>query len=90
MSHILIGIGGTGGKILKAFRQRLWNEYSEEERKHLPIGFIYVDTDRGMLNPSDPSYQTIHGNCSPQATSSTSRQTPTSTPYSTTPKASRA
>lgn len=63
MSHILIGIGGTGGKILKAFRQRLWNEYTEEERKHLPIGFIYVDTDRAMLNPSDPSYQTIHGNC---------------------------
>ena len=63
MSHILIGLGGTGGKILKAFRQRLWTEYDESQRNKLPIGFIYVDTDSAMINPSDISYQTIHGNC---------------------------
>ena len=63
MSHILVGIGGTGGKILKAFRQRLWTEYDESQRNKLPIGFIYVDTDAAMINPSDISYQTIHGNC---------------------------
>lgn len=63
MSHILIGIGGTGGKILKAFRQRLWTEYDEAKRNKLPIGFIYVDTDSAMINPTDISYQTIHGNC---------------------------
>ena len=45
MSHILIGLGGTGGKILKAFRQRLCTEYDESKRNKLPIGFIYVDTD---------------------------------------------
>lgn len=63
MADILIGLGGTGGKILKAFRQRLWTEYNDAQRKHLPIGFIYVDTDAAMLNPNDVSYQTIHGNC---------------------------
>ena len=63
MAEILIGLGGTGGKVLKAFRQRLWTEYAESERKKLPIGFIYVDTDRAMLDPSDISYETIHGNC---------------------------
>ena len=26
-NHILIGIGGTGGKVLKAFRKRLWEEF---------------------------------------------------------------
>lgn len=63
MSDILIGLGGTGGKILKAFRQRLWTENNEVERKKLPIGFIYVDTDRAMLDATDVSYETIHGNC---------------------------
>ena len=63
--HILIGFGGTGGKILKAFRQRLWTEYVDSERKKLPIGFIYVDTDRAMVDGvSDVTYETIHGNCS--------------------------
>lgn len=63
MADILIGLGGTGGKILKAFRQRLWTDYTDAERKRLPIGFIYVDTDRAMLDPSDVTYETIHGNC---------------------------
>ncbi|MDL2309537.1 tubulin-like doman-containing protein [Parabacteroides sp. OttesenSCG-928-B22] len=63
MADILIGLGGTGGKILKAFRQRLWTEYNSDNRRQLPIGFIYVDTDNSMLSPSDVSYETIHGNC---------------------------
>ena len=63
MADILIGLGGTGGKVLKAFRQRLWTDYTDVERKRLPIGFIYVDTDRAMLDASDLTYETIHGNC---------------------------
>ena len=42
-NHILIGLGGTGGKILKAFRKRMFQEYSAEERAMLPIGYLYVD-----------------------------------------------
>ncbi len=63
MSDILIGLGGTGGKILKAFRQRLWTEFDSKQREGLAIEFIYVDTDNNMINPTDISYQTIHGNC---------------------------
>jgi hypothetical protein len=63
MADILIGLGGTGGKILKAFRQRLWTDYTEEERRKLPIGFIYVDSDKKLLDLSDGTYDTIHGNC---------------------------
>ena len=63
MADILIGLGGTGGKILKAFRQRLWTEYDEIQRKKLPIGFIYVDSDKSMLDTTDITYETIHGNC---------------------------
>lgn len=63
MADILIGLGGTGGKILKAFRQRLWTEFDRQQRARLPISFIYVDTDNSMLNPNDVSYETIHGNC---------------------------
>ena len=63
MADILIGLGGTGGKILKAFRQRLWTEFGKKERGELPVSFIYVDTDSSMINPGDVSYETIHGNC---------------------------
>ena len=40
MADILIGLGGTGGKILKAFRQRLWTEFDKQQRARLPIFYL--------------------------------------------------
>ena len=58
-NHILIGVGGTGGKILKAFRKRMFQEYSEEERRKLPLGFIYVDSSMEMMNPKDQTWKVL-------------------------------
>jgi len=49
-NHILIGLGGTGGRVLKAFKKRLFQEFTSEERKKLPIGFLYVDTDPELMH----------------------------------------
>lgn len=62
-NHILIGLGGTGGKVLKAFRKRLWEEYPDaKERENLPLGFLYVDTDKEMMNSDDPSWRVLGQN----------------------------
>ena len=43
-NHILVGVGGTGGKVLKAIRKRIYQEFpNDEERDKLSIGFVYVD-----------------------------------------------
>lgn len=45
-NHILIGIGGTGYKVLKEFRKKLWTEYPDiTERSQLPVRFLYIDSD---------------------------------------------
>ncbi len=45
-NHILIGIGGTGYKVLREFRKRLWAEEPDlVKRQKLPIRFLYVDSD---------------------------------------------
>lgn len=45
-NHILIGLGGTGYKVLRDFRKRLWAEYPDlTERRKLPVRFLYVDSD---------------------------------------------
>ena len=31
-NHILVGLGGTGGKILKAFKMRMFEEFPEFHR----------------------------------------------------------
>lgn len=49
-NHILIGLGGTGGKILKAFKMRLFEEFpSDDERKKIPVSLLYVDSTNEMM-----------------------------------------
>lgn len=43
-NHILVGLGGTGGKILKAFKMRMFEEFPKEERAKLPVALLYVDS----------------------------------------------
>lgn len=61
-NHVFIGIGGTGGKILKAVRKRLFQENSSEERCKLPLGFVYVDSSVEMMNPKDATWKVLGEN----------------------------
>lgn len=45
-NHLIIGLGGTGGKILRAMRKRIFEEFGTNTpytKTHL--GYIYVDSD---------------------------------------------
>lgn len=58
-NNILVGLGGTGGKILKAIRKRLNQEFSQEEQNSIPISFLYVDsteTDRISRETGDDMF----------------------------------
>ena len=57
-NHIMIGLGGTGGKVLKAFRKRLWEDFPKvEDRRKLSIGFVYIDSTDEMMRPGDPTWR---------------------------------
>lgn len=44
-NHILVGLGGTGGKILRAFKMRMFEEFpTQEERGKLSVALLYVDS----------------------------------------------
>lgn len=59
-NHILIGLGGTGGKVIKAIRKRIYQEFpNDEERDKLSIGFLYVDSTREIMTPGDPSFRVM-------------------------------
>ena len=52
-NHILVGLGGTGGKILRAFKMRVFEEFpTQEERSKLPVAILYVDSIDEMM-PKD-------------------------------------
>jgi hypothetical protein len=60
-NHLLIGLGGTGGIILKAFKKRLWREFPNDNAhgstSEHAFAFLYVDTTDEMMNREDPSWQ---------------------------------
>lgn len=52
-NHVLVGLGGTGGKILRAFKMRMFEEFvTQEERDKLPVALLYVDSTEEMM-PKD-------------------------------------
>ena len=63
-NHILIGLGGTGGRILREIKKRLFEEFPDkEERKELPVAFLYVDSNEAMMPQGGrpmPDFQ-VHG-----------------------------
>ena len=49
-NHILVGLGGTGGKILRAFKMRMFEEFhDDDERKKQPVALLYVDSTDEMM-----------------------------------------
>ncbi|MCO5247710.1 MAG: tubulin-like doman-containing protein [Chitinophagales bacterium] len=61
-NHVVIGLGGTGGAILKSFRKKIFAEYNQEERRKLPLGYLYVDSSQEMMDPNDPSWKVLGEN----------------------------
>ena len=62
-NHIIIGIGGTGGNILKAIRKRLFTEVpSADDRRNLNLGFVYVDSSQENMKPNDPTWKVLGEN----------------------------
>ena len=52
-NHILIGLGGTGGKILREFKMRMFEEFPDEkERGKQSVQLLYVDSSKEMM-PKD-------------------------------------
>ena len=52
-NHILIGLGGTGGKVLRAFKMRMFEEFPDEkERSKQSVQLLYVDSSKEMM-PKD-------------------------------------
>lgn len=58
-NFILVGLGGTGGKVLKAFKKRMFQEFSADIREKIPVGFVYVDTTDEMMRPGDKTWYVL-------------------------------
>lgn len=59
-NHILVGLGGTGGKILRAFKMRMFEEFpNADERNKQPVALLYVDSTREMMGIGRPDMDVL-------------------------------
>ena len=50
-NHLIIGLGGTGGKVLREMRKRVYEEFhSNEPTNNINLEYIYVDSSPADLD----------------------------------------
>lgn len=58
-NHVLIGLGGTGGKIIRSFRRGIYQNFRAEQPKGANIRYLYVDSSDEMMKHDDPSWKIL-------------------------------
>lgn len=59
MNHLIIGLGGTGGKIIRALRKTLFQEFHDRKPAGVEIGYLYVDSSDEMMAMDDPTWKIL-------------------------------
>lgn len=59
MNHVIIGLGGTGGKAIRAFRKLVYTEFRRDAPAGVDIGYLYVDSSKEMMAQDDPSWKVL-------------------------------
>lgn len=61
-NHLLIGLGGTGGRVLAAFRKLMFERFNGDVKpKDMWIDYLYVDSSMQDLEMRDPAQWSVMG-----------------------------
>jgi len=58
-NHLIIGLGGTGGKIIRAYRKTVYQEFRQEKPDDTNLAYLYVDSSNEMMGIDDPSWKIL-------------------------------
>lgn len=56
-NHLIIGIGGTGGRIIRSLRKTVFQEFGEVDPTDLYLRYLYIDSDTSLMALDDPSWK---------------------------------
>lgn len=59
MNHLLIGLGGTGGRILKAYRKLMYQQFREGSPDGVCIDYLFIDSDPKSFRDDDPTWSVL-------------------------------
>jgi len=59
MNHLLIGLGGTGGRVLRSFRKLAYQAFRENIPDSISIDYLFVDSDPKSFRSDDPGWTVL-------------------------------
>ena len=58
-NHLIIGLGGTGGKVIRALRKTIFQEFRGDPPPQVNIQYLYVDSDQSMMRLDHPDWKIL-------------------------------
>ena len=58
-NHFILGLGGTGGKIIRAYRKAIYQEFRDTSIEGVNLAYLYVDSSSEMMSIEDASWKIL-------------------------------
>ncbi len=58
-NHLLVGLGGTGGKIIRSFRKTIYQSFRSEQPKGVNVRYLYIDSSDELMKHDDPTWRIL-------------------------------
>ena len=58
-NHLVIGLGGTGGRIIRAFRKKIYEDFRTEDPDGVNLRYLYIDSSDELMKQDDPSWKVL-------------------------------
>src|SRR4030088_2571362 len=58
-NHLIIGLGGTGGTILRSFRKMIYQNFRTTEASNVNIRYLYVDSSDELMAQDDATWKIL-------------------------------
>jgi hypothetical protein len=58
-NHLVIGLGGTGGLIIRAFRKKIYEDFRTEDPDGVNLRYLYVDSSDELMKQDDPEWKVL-------------------------------
>jgi hypothetical protein len=55
-NHLIIGLGGTGGNIIRSFRKKVYQDCGSDLAPNVNIRYLYIDSDESEMKPNLQSW----------------------------------
>src|ERR1039457_440228 len=68
-NHLVIGLGGNGGKMIRSFRKLIYQNHRSEDPAGISLRFLYVDSSDEMMAHDDPTWKILGTSVQLQKTS---------------------